>query len=52
MEEKDKFFEKLKEEDYGAYLNYPYTFPPFTMIGLFQRLFKIKSKYYKNYERI
>jgi hypothetical protein len=49
--EKEQFFNELMEKDYGAYHNFPYTYPSFTMIGLFQRLFKIKSKYYKEYKK-
>lgn len=50
--EKEQFFKELMEKDYGSYYNFPYTYPPFTMVGLFQRLFKIKSKYYKEYSKI
>jgi len=52
MDEKEKFFKDLMEKDPGAYWEYPYTYPSYTMIGLFQRLFKIKSKYYKEYQKI
>lgn len=39
--------EDLFDKDYELYFNYPYTYPSFTMIGFFERLFRIKSKYYK-----
>jgi len=51
-QKRQEFFQDLMIKDFEAYQNYPYTYPNFTMIGMFQRLFGIKSKYYKKYQKV
>ena len=49
---KEDFLNELSEKDYSGYINFPYTYPLCTMIGLFQRVFRVKSKYYKEFKNI
>ena len=51
-DKKEQYLKELMKKDFGAYYYFPYTYPNFTIIGLFQRLFKIKSKYYREYIKI